>query len=380
MANMQDLLLNETDREAFAIWQKFAVADEVREFKANYGNGHINDTYLVKGVAKDYILQRINPFVFPAGKDIMDNIAKILPVLKVKSQEQGLDPERHTLTLLPTKEGAAYYVAADGAVWRVYLFIKDTVSFELVNDLDRFEQAGRAFGEFQRCLAEFSADDLVETIKHFHDTVKRYTTFKEALAADVCDRAAEPKAASAIAFALSMEDTAAYLMQALAAGKLPLRVTHNDTKINNILFDKQTLEPLCVVDLDTVMPGLAAFDFGDAIRSGASTALEDEQDLSKVHFSMEHYRAFSRGFIKALAADISRFEAQSLAHGALIITLETGVRFLTDYLQGDVYFKTAYPEHNLVRTATQFKLVREMQENFTQMQDYAVQIWEENNQ
>lgn len=371
--------LSAKDAAAWRIWQEFAVDDTVRDFQPNYGNGHINDTYFVACTRDSYILQRINPFVFPKAKDIMDNIAKILPLLKENCLAAAADPERRTLTLMPTVSGAPYFTAEDGAVWRVYKFIANTLSFELVDDLRQFEQAGRAFGDFQAQLANFKADDLVETIPHFHDTPARYEALHQAVADDKVGRVADGSAAKELTFAWEFEERAGFLMSALADGKLPLRVTHNDTKINNILFDAETHEPLCVVDLDTVMPGLAAFDFGDAIRSGAATAEEDERDLSKVHFSMSHYQAFARGFIAALAKFLTREEARSLAYGALIITLETGVRFLTDYLQGDVYFKTAYPEHNLVRTRTQFQLVAEMQACFDSMLTYAEQIWEENN-
>lgn len=356
--------LADQDKLAYAILDEFEVPGELVNFVPGYGNGHINDTYLVEtelnGANTNYIFQRINPVVFPKAIEVMNNIALILPVLKAKAKERGQDVSRTTLTLLPTSQAKPYYVDAEGAVWRMYEFIKNSMSYEVLESAEQFKTVGEAFGSFQTDLAKFPAEQLSETIVKFHDTRNRYIQLEQACQKDPKQRLHEQEVQALLKQAETFKEEAAYLMTELEKGNLPLKVTHNDTKLNNVLFDRTRKEVLCVVDLDTVMPGLVAFDFGDAIRTGATSALEDEKDLSKVHFLPKMYFAFLDGFLTSCAKSLTEAEAVSLAHGALILPLETGVRFLTDYLNGDIYFKTAYLEHNLVRAKTQFKLVSEI--------------------
>ena len=256
--------------------------------------------------------------------------------------------------------------------WRAYDFITGSISLDSAASAADFYQGALAFGRFIDMLSDFPAGNLAETIPRFHDTVFRYRAFKKAVALDLCGRV--KKAKREIDFALSQEPFASVFMDLLAKGELPLRVTHNDTKLNNVLFDRETRSALCIVDLDTVMPGLVMNDFGDAIRFGASTAAEDEPDLSKVQLDLELYNAFARGFIEACGKNITREEIELLPAGAKLMTLECGVRFLTDYLFGDTYFRTSYPEHNLVRCRTQFKLVADMEKKMPQMNRIVAEI------
>lgn len=322
---------------------------------APYGNGHINATYLVKTAGgPDYILQRISRQAFHDVPALMRNVALVTAYLA----QRDPDP-RHTLHLVPALDGRSYWQAQDGEYYRVYDFITDSVS------LDRPERPGdlyacaHAFGRFQQMLGSFPAQELSETIPHFHDTPARYRALREAIAADRLGRAKECE--REIAFALAREEEAGTLMRMLAAGELPLRVTHNDTKLNNVILDAETMKPLCVIDLDTVMPGAAAYDFGDSIRFGANTAAEDERDLSLVSLSLPLFEAYARGFLGACGAHLTEAEKQSLPLGAWMMTMECGARFLTDYLDGDVYFSIHRPGHNLDRCRTQFALAADME-------------------
>ena len=321
-----------------------------------YGSGHINATYLVKTDADHaYILQKINDSIFRDVAGLMENI---------QSVTAHLSP-RHSLHLIPTKEGAAYLRGADGGYYRVYDFVTDSLGLDAPETDQDFYESAVAFGHFQQMLADFPAEKLHETIPHFHDTPSRYQAFHKALQADVKGRAKECQ--PEIAFALAHEQDAAYMMNLLAAGKLPLRVTHNDTKLNNVLLDKATRKALCVIDLDTVMPGLAANDFGDSIRFGANTGAEDEKDLRKISLSLSRFEAFTKGFLAACGKALTPLEIETLPWGAKLMTLECGVRFLTDYLSGDTYFRIHRPEHNLDRTRTQFALVADMERKWADM-------------
>lgn len=255
----------------------------------------------------------------------------------------------------------------DGQPWRCLHYVPDSVCYQMVERPEQFYQSALSFGHFLKQLGDYPAESLYETIPKFHDTVKRFHDFKDALRKDVKNRARLCR--EEIEFVLAREDDCGVLMKQLEEGILPLRVTHNDTKLNNILFDKNTGEGLCIIDLDTIMPGLAANDFGDSIRFGASTAEEDEKDLNKVHFDIELYRIYVKGYLEMAKDVLTPAENASLPWGARLMTLECGMRFLADFLQGDVYFKTTYPEHNLVRARTQFRLVKEMEEQFDQMQE-----------
>lgn len=337
---------------------RFALPGQLLEVRP-FGDGHINDTFLATTDNGRFILQRISPVAFKRPDQVMENVAQVTAYLHRVIAQDGGDPTRETLTLVPLKEGGVYTFDAEGGCWRVYLMIEDSKSYLLPENEDVLREAGRAFGRFQRQLAEYPAATLHETIPHFHDTPSRVATFRNAVARNASGRLEQ--AQEEVAFVLDRAGRADWLTSQLAAGVLPLRVTHNDTKLSNVLMDKQTGRGLCAIDLDTVMPGLAAYDFGDSIRSGASTADEDEQDLSKVHFSLSMFRAYAEGFLAETGRMFSPAEINSLAAGAWMMTYECGLRFLADFLDGDVYFHTAYPEHNLVRARTQFALVREME-------------------
>ena len=330
-----------------------------------YGGGHINDTYLFRTAEGQYILQRINQNAFPRPDQVMENVARVTEHLRGQIALRGGDPERETLRLLPTREGRFFALDENGDYWRAYGFIADCVSFERCGDAELFRESGRAFGRFLSMLDGFDAASLHETILRFHDTPNRYAALHQAIAENRAGRAQDVQ--QEINACLRYEGFASILVDDLARGALPLRVTHNDTKLSNVLIQPETRKAVCVIDLDTVMPGLSAYDFGDAIRTGASTGDEDEQDLSKVHFSLPMYRAFAEGYLGEVAGNMSAAEVDSLPVGAKMMTLESAVRFLTDYLNGDIYFKTAYPEHNLARTRTQLKLVEEMDGCWSEM-------------
>lgn len=328
-----------------------------------YGMGHINTTYRVSCGAARFILQRISP-AFRDPKGLMENIVGVTTFLKQKLAARGQDPMRGTLTVLTTAEGEAFYRDTQGNAWRLLTFIENTVCHQ-TSDEKLFRVAGKAFGDFQHLLQNYPAHTLHETLPRFHDTEDRLRRFKEALAADVCGRAAEARAE--IDFVLSREGDCSVVMEALRRGKLPLRVTHNDTKLNNVLMDASTGNALCVVDLDTTMPGLSVNDFGDAIRFGANRAAEDEPDLSKVNFDLVLYEAFTQGFLEGTQGCLTENELAYLPWGARLMTLECGIRFLTDYLQGDTYFHIQDPAQNLRRCRTQFKLVSDMERQFAAM-------------
>ena len=325
-----------------------------------YGCGHINVTYLVVTESgRRYILQKINNNIFKDVPGLMGNIAAVTKYLrKIISDPRGV------LTLVPTTDGADYLQYEDGSFWRVYDFVEQSLCLQAPESADDFYQSAVAFGTFQQQLKDFPAETLCEVIPNFHNTVDRYHIFKEALAADVCDRAASVKAE--IEFALAREQEAGTLVNMLAEGKLPLRVTHNDTKLNNVMLDEATRKPLCVIDLDTTMPGLSLYDFGDSIRFGAATAAEDEKDLSKMVMDIKLFETYTKGFLSACPG-LTENERDMLPMGAKLMTLECGVRFLTDYLSGDTYFRTHYEGQNLDRCRTQFKLVADMESKWDEM-------------
>ena len=326
-----------------------------------YGNGHINETYLVvSATGTRYILQKINRGVFRDVPALMHNIASVCAYLRA----QDPDP-RHSMRIVPPRTGGSFLTDEDGAAWRVYDFVEDSICLDAPETPEDFYQSAVAFGTFQRQLAGFPADTLAETIPHFHDTPDRYRLLREAAERDALGR--RKLVERELDFALAHEAEGAALANLLARGELPLRVTHNDTKLNNVMLDAVTRKPLCVIDLDTVMPGLAAYDFGDSIRFGASTAAEDERDLSRVTMSLELYETYARGFTSACTT-LTKLERETLPLGAKLMTLECGVRFLTDYLVGDTYFRIHRPDHNLDRCRTQFKLVADMESKWSQMQ------------
>ena len=333
----------------------------------HYGEGHINDTFVVwrEDHSKRFILQRINTDTFTNPVGLMENVCGVTRHLRAKILAEGGDPARETLNVIPTLSGSTCYLDADGGAWRAYDFVEDTICLQQVGSEADFRTVAETLGKFQNQLEDYPASTLHETIARFHDTPNRYANFEKALAADALGRA--KNITSEIEFIHAREQDCHVLLDQLAAGEIPLRVTHNDTKINNVLIDAATGKGICVIDLDTVMPGLSAYDFGDSIRTGANDCAEDEPDQSKVHFDLHLYEVFAKGYLSTAGASMSMAEKKSLAWGARLMTLECGIRFLTDYLEGDYYFHIARPDHNLDRARTQFTLVRQMEEVFDQM-------------
>ncbi len=325
----------------------------------SYGCGHINATFLVvMDTGRRYLLQKINHNTFRDVAGLMENVARITQFLR----EKNPDP-RGTLNLIPTVTGQTYTQFEDG-YWRVYDFVEDTICLQLPETDEDFYQSAVGFGAFQQQLGEFPAQELHETIPNFHNTPDRFRKLHQAIAADPLGRASQVQ--PEIAFSLAREEEMATIQQDLDSGALPLRVTHNDTKLNNVLLDATTRQALCVIDLDTVMPGSSLYDFGDSIRFGAATAAEDEQDLSKMEMSLERFRVFTRGYLRACPGLADR-ELELLPLGAKTMTMECGIRFLTDYLEGDHYFATHRPGQNLDRARTQFKLVADMEAKWEEM-------------
>ncbi|NLY17748.1 MAG: aminoglycoside phosphotransferase family protein [Clostridiaceae bacterium] len=335
-----------------------------------HGFGHINDTFAVyfrkqDGSTHRYILQRINSNVFKNPEQLMENISGVTRYLREKIIEANGDPLRETLNLIPTKDNRCFYKSPEGDYWRGYIFIENACTYQVVENLGHFNNAGKAFGKFQRLLEGYPADTLHETIPDFHNTKKRYEAFLESVKKDIKGRSAAVK--DEIEFVMKRESDTCVLVDLLNEGKLPLRVTHNDTKFNNVMIDNETGEGVCVIDLDTVMPGLSLYDFGDSIRSGANPADEDEKDLSKVYMDLALFEQFTKGFLEQTRDSLTPLEIEYLPFAAKIMTFECGMRFLTDYLSGDTYFKIHREEHNLDRTRTQFKMVADMEEKFDQM-------------
>ena len=324
-----------------------------------YGNGHINTTYLVVcDTGSRYILQKINKYVFKDPEQLMQNIVMVTKHLKQKSLG------KQVMTVVPTTDGGMWYLDDDGEYWRIYDFVEKSICKETVDSPEIFKESGAAFGEFISLLADFDAKSLADTIPFFHDTPRRFQALHDAIKKDTAGRARFVQ--REIDFALAREGFAATLINLQTSGDMPTRVTHNDPKLNNVLFHHKTLAALCVIDLDTVMPGLAVNDFGDSIRFGATTAAEDEPNLDKVNFSLSLYHAYREGFTAACTA-LTACETEHLPHGAKMMTLECGVRFLTDYINGDIYFKVHRDGHNVDRCRTQFKLVADMESMWKEM-------------
>lgn len=338
--------------------------------KIPYGNGHINDTFRLcckrpDQKEKSFILQKINHDIFKNPSQLMENVVHITEYLRGIIISQGGDPDRETLNVLQTRDGANYYQDRNNNFWRVFPFIERSLCLEKVEDQKDFYDSAVAFGNFQKMLADFPVETLHETIVNFHNTPSRFQDFKKAIEEGNRERVA--LAGKEIAFALDREKDTAVLTNLLAEGKLPLRVTHNDTKLNNILFDEDTRKALCVIDLDTIMPGLSMYDFGDSIRFGASTGAEDETDLSKVQLDLSLFEIFTKGYLEGCAGSLTRTEIEMLPMGAKLMTYECGIRFLGDFLTGDHYFKIQRENHNLDRARTQFKLIADMEAKWDEM-------------
>ena len=354
--------------------KQFAINGSIASIEP-YGNGHINTTFLITtDTDSQYILQKINTSVFKDPYQLMDNIVRVTTYLKNQVASRGGDPDREVLGIVPTMEGDSYTVQ-DNSAWRLLTFVKDSITFQVIDDPKNFYYAGKAFGNFTSQLDQFPADTLFETIKNFHNTPSRYKDFEAAVernasgkAADVCDE---------IEFVRQRKDFCSLFTDKIKDGSLPLRVTHNDTKLNNVLFDKHTKLPVAVIDLDTVMPGLSLYDFGDAIRFGTNPADEDEKDLSKVFCDLELFEAFTRGYLESCGNLLCPEELEMLPYAGKMLTLECGMRFLADHIAGDVYFKIHRENHNLDRARTQFKMVKDMEEKHDQLTEIVQRLIKE---
>ncbi len=357
--------------EAFAhIISKYDVKGRVISVSP-IGNGHINLTLHIitenGDKRENYILQKINKKVFRNPHELMENYAGVTAFLRDKIQKMGGDPNRETVSVIQTLEGKNYFTDANGEHWRMITYVTDSVCYDKVERPDQLYDCAVAFGRFQGLLSDYPAESLYQTIPNFHNTPHRFIQLMEAVKADVCGRAAEVR--DEIAFAREREAFVHTLERAHREGRLPLRVTHNDTKLSNILFDVKSGDALCIIDLDTVMPGYSVNDFGDSIRSCATTAPEDASDLSGVSFDLSLYELYVRGFIDGAGDGLTDSEIELLPIGAIMMTYECGMRFLTDYLSGDIYFKTEREKQNLDRARNHFKLVSDMEQNLEKMQE-----------
>lgn len=344
---------------------------------APYGSGHINDTYCANysqgGTAIRYIFQRVNHNVFKNPVALMENIGRVTAHARARLAESGApDASRRALTTLPSLDGNPYAHDADGNLWRVYLFVERATGHDIITSPEQARQAAKAFGEFQRLCADLPGDRLFETIPDFHHTAKRFARLREAIAADPRGRAAE--VAPEIDFALAREADASRFVDAMAGGEIPERVTHNDTKLNNVLIDDATGEGICVIDLDTTMPGCALYDFGDMVRSATNSAAEDETDTTRITSRMEIFRALAEGYLSTARAFLTPREKAELVFAGKLLTFECGIRFLTDYLEGDTYFKIKHPLHNRDRCRNQFALVRSIEAQSAAMEDFVASL------
>jgi len=356
--------------ESFALQGSFVSATP-------YGSGHINDTFAVvydqAGTRLRYIMQRVNQHVFKNAPALMDNIRRVTEHQNRKLRESGApEASRRALTLVRTRDGAAFARDGEGGLWRMYLFIEGATGYDIIETAAQAEAAARAFGMFQGLLTDLPGEPLHETIPGFHNTASRFAALQAAIAADSHKRAAAVEAE--IAFALERAGDVSVLLDHQAAGRMPTVVTHNDTKLNNVLLDDRTGEGVCVIDLDTVMPGLALYDFGDMVRTATNSAAEDERNLALVTMRMPIFEALARGYLATAGDFLNPLEIELLPFAGKLLTFECGIRFLTDYLQGDIYFKTHRPGHNLDRCRNQFRLVASIEEQLEQMRQLVVSL------
>jgi len=364
-------------RENAAKWDlgkiaaRFTVEGEYIEGRP-WGNGHINDTFAIWMRRKDgvrrYILQRINHEIFRNVPALMENVERVTSHIRRKLENTpGANPDREVLTLVPVRSGGTWMQWDDGTYWRCYLFIENASTCEVVERPEQAFEAARAFGTFTRMLRDLPPPRLHDTIPDFHHTPKRFEALERAIRRDALGRTKEARAE--IEFAMARADITDVLIKENAAGAVPERVTHNDTKLNNVMLDDRTGRGVCVIDLDTVMPGLALYDFGDMVRTSTCTGAEDEQDLRLVQFRMEFFEALVRGYLEAIGRDLTPREIELLAFSGRLITFEIGIRFLTDFLEGDVYFKVHRPAHNLDRARGQFRRVSLMEKYADEMEE-----------
>lgn len=358
------------ERELIELCRAFNIGGEFHSIET-INNGHINTTFTVKfeedGKINEYVLQKINQYVFKQPEKVMENISGVTDHIRRKLKKDNKSSDRKTLKFLQSKNGKLFITDNYGDYWRICEFIGNSMTFNETEDLFFIEETGKAFGEFQGFLSDYSAEKLHDTIPQFHNTKNRYENFKRVVEKDPVSRL--KFSMSEVAQYLELEEIATIMTTMQQNGELETRVTHNDTKCNNVLFDKVSKKHLCVIDLDTVMPGLIGFDFGDSIRFIANTTAEDEKDLSKVEVDLSKFKAFASGFLKELSDSISEIERKTLVLGAITMTVECGLRFLTDYLEGDIYFKIDYPEQNFDRARCQLKLAQSMIQHRKEMED-----------
>jgi Ser/Thr protein kinase RdoA (MazF antagonist) len=360
------------EKQLQEISQKFQIYGEILHAET-LKIGHINETYSATysqgGTRVRYIHQKLNRNVFKNPEAVMENVTRVTTHLREKMEAQNMrDLTRRSLIVIPTRDGRSYFMNGDEGVWRTFLFIEGVETFEAVQSPDQALQAGRAFGDFQRLLVDLPGGRLFETIPNFHNTRKRFDAFQRAVQKDHYNRAKEAK--PEIEFALKREAVVDVILNAMAKGKIPERITHNDTKFNNVMLDVMTGEAMCIVDLDTVMPGCALYDFGDMVRTTTSPTLEDEQDLSKIKMQMPMFKKIAQGYWSAAGQFLTKAEKSHIAFSGKLITFELGLRFLTDYLCGDTYFRIHRPGHNLDRCRTQFKLVESIEKQEDAMQKF----------
>jgi Ser/Thr protein kinase RdoA (MazF antagonist) len=339
-------------------------------------SGNINFTYHLIYQADEgerhYTLQYINSYVFKEPAKVMHNIERVTGHLRDRLIAERMDPKRHVLELIPSRSGETLFRDAEGGFWRAYHFIENATAYDQVREVRQFFEAGRGFGMFQRRLFDFPAEELYETIPGFHHTTKRFYAFVQSVAEDKAGRVAELE--DEIEFFFERRRMMGQIVKLLAEGKLPVRVTHNDTKVNNVMIDDVTGEAICVIDLDTVMPGSSLYDYGDAIRFGASTAAEDEPDTSKIALDMEKFEQFTRGFFQETKGFLTKDEPLLMPLGAKVMACELAMRFLKDYIDGDLYFKVKSPEHNLVRARAQMKLLTDIEEKYDRMTEFVEKL------
>lgn len=334
-----------------------------------YGSGLINRTYVAVynegGRRVRYIVQRINTNLFKNVDGLMNNIKLVTEFNRAEIVKRGGDPDRESLTLVPTKNGGTYFRTEEGDCYRVYVFIENAKGYDVVEKPEHFYESAVAFGKFAMLLDRFDSSKLFEVLPDFHNTVKRFDNFKKSLEADKFNRAKDVK--KEIEFALNREKITHTIVDLLASGKMPSRVTHNDTKLNNVLIDTRTDKAVSVIDLDTMMPGSICYDFGDSIRFGCNPCLEDTPETEKVIFNMPLFETYTKGYLSVFGDTITDIERKNLPMGAILMTYECGIRFLTDYLDGDVYFRKTREGQNIDRTRSQFKLVSDMEKRYDEM-------------
>lgn len=334
-----------------------------------YGSGLINRTYVAVynegGKRVRYIVQRINTNLFKNVDGLMNNIKIVTEFNRAEIVKRGGDPNRESLTLVPTKNGGTYFRTEEGDCYRVYVFIDNAKGYDVVEKPEHFYESAVAFGKFAMLLDRFDSSKLFEVLPDFHNTVKRFDNFKKSLEADKFNRAKDVK--KEIEFAFNREKITHTIVDLLASGKMPSRVTHNDTKLNNVLIDTRTDKAVSVIDLDTMMPGSICYDFGDSIRFGCNPCLEDTPETEKVIFNMPLFETYTKGYLSVFGDTITDIERKNLPMGAILMTYECGIRFLTDYLDGDVYFRKTREGQNIDRTRSQFKLVSDMEKRYDEM-------------